>query len=87
MTKQMDEPIDRSNGHDSATPKLEPAKPMTPPISAEGQLHAFRDLAHRIFTDQSVQRFETALRALLTPVKKPPRDEVTAPPPTHSPES
>jgi hypothetical protein len=88
MTKPTIEPTDLSNRHDSATPHLNGDEPKAPPVSPEGQLHAFRDLARRIYTDQSVKRFETALHALLLPVKKAPRDgAATAQPPTHNPES
>lgn len=87
MTRPTIEPTDLSNGHDSATPHLNGDQPNAPPVSPEGQLRAFRDLARRIYTDQSVKRFETALHALLLPVKQTPRNDVTAPPPTRSPES
>lgn len=87
MTRPMNEAIDPSNGHDSATPHLNGAEPKPPPLSAEGQLRAFHDLARRIHTDRSVHRFEAALRTLLQPMRTPRRQETTAQPPTHSPES
>jgi hypothetical protein len=65
---------------------LNGAKPSAPPRTAGMQLLAFQDLARRIRTDLSVSRFETALRALLMPMKKPHREPTVQPPP-HSPES
>jgi hypothetical protein len=87
MTKQMNEPIDLTNGHDSTTPLLNGAAPKARPLDRDKQLGAFRDLARRICTDRSVQRFETALHKLLLPVKKAKREEVRALPPTHNPGS
>lgn len=87
MPKQANGLIDLSNVQHVGAPPLNSATPSTPPPrSADMQLVAFQDLARRIRTDLSVPRFETALRALLMPMKKP-RREATVQPPTHNPES
>lgn len=80
MTKQTNEPTNLSSLRQAAAPHVNGAQG-----NGEMQLSAFRDLALRIHTDLSVQRFEAALRALLLPMKK--RREARALPPTHNPES
>jgi len=87
MTRPMKEPTEPSNGHDSAAPHLNGTEPKAPPLTAEGQLRAFHDLARRIHTDRSVHRFEAALRTLLQPMKQRRSQETTAQPPTHNPKS
>jgi hypothetical protein len=82
MTKQTNEPIDLPNG---SAPLLNDTEPQAPPVSSDRQLSAFQDLARRMSTDRSIQRFNAALRTLLLPVRK--RAEAKARPPTHSPES
>jgi len=81
MTKQTNDPTDLSNEHQIDAPQVNGARG-----NGQMQLGAFRDLARRIHTDLSVQRFEAALRTLLLPMKKL-RREATVQPPTHNPES
>lgn len=90
MTKPTNEPTDVSNGHQTDTPTTnvgEPAAPQRHPN--EMQLRAFKDLARRIHTSLSTQRFEAALHALLVPLekKKTSHASSTAQAPTSSPES
>lgn len=84
MTKQTNEPTSLSNGHAIEAPPSNAADPQ--PRTSEMQLRAFKDLALRISTDLSAERFEATLRALLVPLKKKPDDSATARPPTSNPE-
>ncbi len=82
MTKLTNDPINPTAGREGGPPPA--AEPDARPLrSSELQLLAFRDLARRIQTDHSVQRYEAALRALL----QKPRREPTVRPATNSPES
>lgn len=89
MTKQTNEPINLTNGHQTGTTQSNAAEPNAQPPPAGGaQLIAFRDLARRIHTELSAGRFEAALRTLLLPLKKPRRESTVQPEaPTSSPES
>lgn len=83
MTKQLtNEPTDLALGNRDG-PLLGAAQPDAPQRTGELQLLAFRDLARRIQTDLSAQRYEAALQTLL----KKPRRVPTAPLPKNSPES
>ena len=86
MTKHKNEPTDLSptdlsNEHQADAPQLKGAQG-----NGGTQMGAFRELARRIHTELSAQRFEAALRALLLPMKRL-RRETTVQPPTHNPES
>jgi len=85
MTKPPNEPTEALYQNGAS---LDGEPPSTPRSLQNGemQLDAFRDLARRIHTDLSVQRFEDALHTLLIPPKRQQR-ELTVQPPTHSPES
>lgn len=85
MTKQTNEHTSLSNGHAIEAPPSNAADPQ--PRTSEMQLRAFKDLAQRIGTDLSAERFEAALRKLLAPLKKKPNHGPTVQPPTRNLES